>query len=246
MNFELRMNNKLDRNQSHKSLQNSNNLKSKLETHKKQNNSSNNLNKNQIKSTNKNISFSRNGTNLNSTNSKNKIYNTFTGDIPNYIDHNHQNNSKINDNNEYDDFNNSKNGKFENSKNDLLNDLYNKSIMSRNTDRLKLKNYSSSMSCKNKDLEFKNELTRLHTEFDDNLKLLETSIKNIQHEGFDKYKSQIQEKINIKSVYVEKIDKLKQSLNYANSIKRKIGTKNTVYDQSTQLFSSQQKVSNYN
>lgn len=244
MNFNLKLENKLN-NHKNNSISRNQNIQTEILRNDTQNNNmsrsihkfsnkSHNVNKN--KNAFNNNSFSRNNNNLNSINSKNKIFNTVTGNLDNI---GNIENVKDMENHDINDINNSK---FDNSKTDMLQEIYSKSIMSRNTDRMKLKNHSTSFSCKNKDIAFKNELTRLHTEFDDHLKLLETSIKNIQNDGFDKYKGAIQEKTNIKCEYEERIEKLKKSLNYANSIKKKIGTKNTIYEQSTKLFHKQQKV----
>lgn len=79
----------------------------------------------------------------------------------------------------------------------------------------------------------KQELTRVHTDYNNNLKVFEKLIQGIKNVGFEKTKNNIEELTNAKMELEARVFKLQSELNFVNSQKKKFGTKNLTFEQET-------------
>lgn len=91
----------------------------------------------------------------------------------------------------------------------------------------------------------KQELTRINTDYNGNLKLFEKLIQGIKSSGFEKTKCEIDELTQIKHELESRVSKLQNELNFVNSQKKKFGTKNLTFEQETIRSLSTKEVTNY-
>lgn len=94
---------------------------------------------------------------------------------------------------------------------------------------------SMSMNSKNEIKSTKLDLNRMHTEFDEHVSALEKLISGIKYEGFEKTKLEVQNRMLVKQEYEVRNKNLQNQLNYLNSIRKKIGTKDLVNEQNAIL-----------
>lgn len=114
---------------------------------------------------------------------------------------------------------------------DTLNTNENTSI-SNSSFKAKNKSFSSYSRNRTKSI-VKQEFSRVHTDYNSNLRTLEKIITGIKNDGFDKIKCKIEEQGFVKMELEARVSKLQGMLSFTNSQKRKFGTKNLIIEQST-------------